>query len=184
MLPEVRTFIERADAHRRSLEGLIEAVPEDYWERRADADAWTAHNHLEHLATIEDLLAEDLDRVIAGVGVLWIGGSPDAAVLERRRTAAMAEVAALPVEDLAERMSTARQHAGNRLALLTPQALEVRVMVPGVVDLWGQPLGLLLREYLAAWPTHDSEHEAAIRRAMTRPPDMSAVALTQKRLQG
>ncbi len=183
MLPEVRTFIERADAHRRSLEGLIDAMPGDYWERRAEADMWTARNHLEHVATIEDLLAEDLERVIAGVGQMWVGGSPDAAVLERRRTAAMAAVAALTVKDLTECMSTARRHAGNRLALLTPQALEVRVMVPGVVDAWGQPLGLLLREYLAAWPTHDTEHEAAIRYAITRPPDMSAVALTRRRLQ-
>lgn len=66
------------------------------------------------------------------------------------------------------------------LGQLGARHMEARVFVAGVVDGWGEPVAWELRRYLAAIPEHDSEHEAAIRRAVSSAPDLSAVAVAQR----
>jgi hypothetical protein len=78
-------------------------------------------------------------------------------------------------------MGQSRSGTIEMLRRLEPWHLETLLFVPGMANSWGEPFRLSLREYLAAWPSHDSEHEAAMRRAITAPPDMSAVALTRRR---
>jgi uncharacterized damage-inducible protein DinB len=181
MLPEVRTFVERATTHRELVEQLLDVIPGEYWFRRAAGEEWSARKHLEHLATAEDLLVEDLQRVIDGATQVWLGGSQDASATARRREEAMQAVAEEPVSALRERMHASREHTLTVLARVDAGHLEATLLVPGVTNPWGEPLRLSLREYLAAWPAHDTEHEAAIRRAITAPPDLSAVALTRRR---
>jgi hypothetical protein len=181
MLPEVRTFFERAMVHRQLLDDLLDVIPGELWSRRARGEEWSARNHLEHLATADDLLGRDLGRVIGGASQVWLGGSRDAAAVGEQRRAAMEAVADEPVSELRRRLGQSRSDTIETLQRLEPWHLETLLFVPGMANSWGEPFRLSLREYLAAWPSHDSEHEAAIRRAITAPPDMSAVALTRRR---
>ena len=180
MLPEVRTLLQRAAAHRFALDGLLDAIPESYWERAAPGDAWNARNHLQHLATVEAILAQDLARVIDGANDLWLGGSPDAVLFHERRAAMMEAVADLPCAALRGEMAANRHDAVNTLGALTAYHMEAGLRIPGVVDRWAQPVRYSLREYLTAWPNHDTAHDAAIRAAVSTPPDLSAVALTRR----
>ena len=180
MLPEVRTLAQRAAAHRFALEGLFDALPESYWERAAPGDAWNARNHLQHLATVEAVMVEDLSRVIDGANDLWLGGSADAAFFYERRAATMKAVSDLASAALRGEMSANRAHAVNSLGALTADHMEASLRIPGVVDRWGQHVRYSLREYLTAWPNHDVAHESAIRTAISAPPDLGAVALTRR----
>ena len=180
MLPEVRTLVQRAVAHRFALEGLFDALPESYWERGAPGDAWSARNHLQHLATVEAVLVEDLGRVVDGANDLWLGGAADAALFHERRAANMEAVSDLPCAALRAEMSANRAHAVNTLGALTADHMEASLRIPGVVDRWGQHVRYSLREYLTSWPNHDVAHESAIRAAISAPPDLSAVALTRR----
>jgi hypothetical protein len=180
MLPEVRTFVQRAAAHRFALDGLLDAIPESYWERAAPGDFWSARNHLQHLATVEAALVQDLVSVIDGAAELWLAGSPDAALFHERRAAVMEAVAGLPCDALRGEMAANRALAVATLGALTPDHMEAGLLIAGVVDRWGQPVRYSLREYLAAWPNHDLAHDGAIRAAISTPPDLSAVALTRR----
>ncbi|MEO9254213.1 MAG: DinB family protein [Tepidiformaceae bacterium] len=181
MLPEIRTFVERAIAHRQLLDDLLDVIPDEYWLRRAIGEDWNARNHLEHVATADDLLDGDLERVIAGSPQIWLGGNADAAVLGELRRGAIDAVADESIRGLREQMARGRERTLASLGQLRSVHLETAVFVPGLMTAWGEPFRLPLREYLAAWPSHDSEHEAAIRRAITSPPDLSAVALTRRK---
>lgn len=180
MLPEIRTLVERAATQRALLDDLLDAVPDGYWPRRAAGEAWSARQHLEHLATIERLLREDVGRVREAGGVAWIGGSADVAEFAAAREAALAAVADESTGGLREQMAANRGELVGMLAGLNVEELELAVAFPGVVDSWGGPLRWSLRRYLAAWPAHDVEHAAAIRAALATPPDLSTIAITRR----
>jgi len=180
MLPEVRVIVERAAARRASLEGLIEAIPADYWARRATGEAWSAHDHLAHVAGIDALTSETLTQILGGERAAWIAGATTPEMLATRREALLDEAAGMAVAALRERMRETRAELVELLAGLDTGHLEVTVLVAGVVDAWGEPLAVGLRRYLASLPEHDTEHEHAIRQAISAPPDLSAVALTRR----
>ena len=73
-IPEVQTLLGRAAARRHVLEGLIAAAPEEYWARRAAGDAWTALDHLRHVATIDRVIVELGEAAAGSAGALWVGG--------------------------------------------------------------------------------------------------------------
>lgn len=176
MLPEVRVLLERAEARRQSLLGLVEAVPEDYWGRGESQDSWRARTHLEHLAAMEPLVARLLTDVVAeGVGV--VAGAVTMEELGRARERAMAVFEGKPIAELREAMGEGLARVRQALGKLEPGHLDAAVSIGGATDAWGQPVTWHLREYLRTWAEHDGEHEAAIRAAITTPPDLSAVAL-------
>ena len=178
MLPEIRVLIERAEMRRAALEGLLEAVPGDYWDRRAPEDEWSAVEHLRHVATVDDLLVSLLREVESGLDEVWLaGGAPSG----DDRIAAMRSVEGLSVEELAGRMRGARQRAARQVGRLGQVALETAVIMPGAVDAWGMPVRWPLRRYLVAWVEHDDVHGTAIRRAISTPPDLSTIMVTQRR---
>ena len=75
-VPEVRTLVERAAARRHVLEGLIASVPDDYWDRQASDDAWTALDHVRHVATVDSMLVELAEAAgRTGEGCGW--GEPE-----------------------------------------------------------------------------------------------------------
>jgi len=181
MLPEVRVIVERAAARRASLEGLVEAIPADFWARRATGDAWSAHDHLTHVATIDELTGETLNQILSGERTVWIAGAGTPEMLAARRQALLDKEAAMPMAALRQRMRETRVGLVRLLASLRAVHLDARILVAGVVEGWGEPLAFGLRRYLAALPDHDTEHEQAIRQAISAPPDLSAVALTRRR---
>ena len=181
VLAEVRTLLERAAAGRLTLEGLIAAVPADYWERRGGGDAWAALDHLRHVATI-DVLVIELVEVVAEPGTaLWVGGTRDAEVLDARRVALMAGLQGREIDELRAAMRRSRAAAVEALLALTPAALEREVRVAGVTTPWGEPRAFALRAWLAHWAAHDGEHERAIRRAVETPPDAATLTLAAGR---
>ncbi len=182
MLPEVRVLIERAAARRLALEGLLDALPDDYWGRSAPGDGWPIRSHVEHLATIEGLVAETVRTVQVGDRYVWAGGANTTAALAELRAAQMASVAGATREALRAAMARSRAGLVAALASLEPVHLDAAVLVAGVVNAWGKPVGFSLREYLGAWP--DVEHDAAIRRALETPPDLSAAALVRRAWRG
>ncbi len=177
MLPEIRVLIERAEMRRAALEGLLEAVPGDYWDRRAPEDEWSAVEHLRHVATVDDLLVSLLREAGTGLDEVSLGGAPG----EDDRIAAMHSVERLSVEELVRRMRGARQRAVRQVGRLGQEALETAVLMPGAVDAWGMPVRWALRSYLVAWVGHDDVHAAAIRRAISTPPDLSTIMVTRRR---
>ena len=181
MLPEVRVIVERAAARRASLEGLIDAIPDDYWTRRATGEAWSARDHLAHVAGIDVMTSETLTQILAGNRAASIAGATTPEELTARRDALLDEAATMAVAALRERMRRTRAGLVRLLASLDAGHLEATVLVAGVVDAWGEPLAFGLRRYLVSLPDHDTEHEQAIRRAISAPPDLSAVALTRRR---
>jgi len=180
MLPEVRVLIERAAARRFALDGLLDAIPGDYWARSAPGDAWPVRSHVEHLATIESLVTETVAAVIQGEREAWAGGAGSVDALTERRALLMAAVAGASQEELRASMVHSRAVLVASVETLEPIHLEAVVLVAGVVNSWGQPVLFSLREYLLAWPDHDTSHDAAIRRAMESPPDLSTAALVQR----
>ena len=184
MLPEVRVLVERAEAHRFALEGLLDAIPDSYWPRTAPGDAWPARTHLQHLATIESLTDETVRAFLAGASDAWVGGASTTGMLAERRSALLAEVAESTVPELRELMRDSRRELSASLAALAPVHLDGSVFVAGLADAWGQPLRFSLREYLRSWPEHDGDHEGAIRRAIATTPDLSAAALVRRAQRG
>lgn len=176
-VPEIRTLVERAAARRQVLEGLIESVPDDYWERQA-GDAWTALDHLRHVATVDAMLVELLEAAQESNEELWAGNTNDVAMLEARRVALMDRVREQPVETLVETMRESREGAVAAALQMPAAALDREVRVAGA------PQPLPLRTYLAIWAEHDSEHEAAIRQAIEAPPDASTLTLAARRARG
>lgn len=182
MLPELRVLIERARARRMSLEGLLDALPPDYWDRVAAGEGWSIRRQVIHLSGADRMVSELLEEVAGGARRVWVGGTRDAGELSRRRHQPLAELAGRPQAELRAIAASARTQLIERMARLGPERLEAAVHVAGAVDRWGEPLEWSLCEYLAAWTGHDPEHEASIRRAMTTPPDLSTVALTRGRM--
>ena len=163
-VPELRTVVERAAGRRHMLEGLIESVPDEYWERQASGDDWTALDHLRHVATVDGMLVELLTAAQESDEELWAGDTSDEAELEARRVALMDGVREQTVEALVETMGETREAALEAALELPAAALDRDVRVAGA------PQPLPLRTYLAIWAEHDSEHEAAIRRAIETSP--------------
>ena len=182
MLPEVRVILERAATHRTSLEGLLDAVPNDYWDRRAPGEAWSAHDHLAHVATIDVLTSQTLSEILEGVRVAWLAGTTVPAQLAARREASLQEVQTATPQALRERMRQTRAELARVVRSLDSASLESNICVAGVLDAWGQPVAFGVRRYLAGLPDHDTGHELAIRRAITAAPDLSTVALTRRRI--
>ena len=180
-IPEMRTLVERAAARRHVLEGLIASVPEDYWERQATGDAWTALDHVRHVATVDGMLVELAEAAGRPGEELWVGGTQDAGALEGRRVALMEGVGEQGIDELVATMWESREAAVEALLALPVEALDREVRVAGVVTPWGEPHVFTLRAYLAAWAEHDGEHEAAIRRAIETPPDVTALTLAARR---
>ena len=177
-VPELRTLAERAAGRRHMLEGLIESVPDDYWERQASGDDWTALDHLRHVATVDGMLVNLLEAAQEPGRDLWAGDTSDEAELEARRVALMDGVREQTVEALVETMRESREAAMEAVLAMPAAALEREVRVAGA------PQGFPLRTYLAVWAEHDSEHEAAIRRAMETPPDATTLTLAARRARG
>lgn len=184
VIPEVRTLVERAAARRHVLEGLIESIPEEFWRRQAPDDAWTALDHLRHVATVDGMVVELAEAAGQPGEALWVGGATDAAELEARRLALMEAVAGQPVGELVEKMQASREGAVEAVLALSQGALDREVRVAGVLTTWGEPHSFSLRAYLGAWAEHDGEHEAAIRRAIETPPDFTALTLAARRGRG
>ena len=183
-VPEMRTLVERAAARRHVLEGLIASVPADYWERQASGDAWTALNHVRHVATVDRMLvelAEGAGRPGAG---LWVGGTRDAGALESGRIALMEGVGEQGIDELVATMRDSREAAVEAMLALPVEALDREVRVAGVLTPWGEPHVFTVRAYLAAWAEHDGEHEGAIRRAIETPPDATTLTLAARRARG
>ena len=177
-IPELRTLVERAAGRRHMLEGLIESVPDDYWQRQASGDDWTALDHLRHVATVDRMLVELLTAAQESDEELWAGDTSDEAELEARRVALMDGVREQTFEALVETMRGSREAAFEVVLGLPAAALEREVRVAGA------PQGFPLRTYLAVWAEHDSEHEAAIRRAIETPPDATTLTLAARRARG
>jgi DinB superfamily len=180
MLPEVRVLIERAAARRFALEGLLDAIPADYWARSAPGDAWPVRGHVEHLATIEEMVAETVRAINSGDREAWAGGASTVQALGERRGSLMAAVGASSNGQLRERMASSRNDLAWSLAALEPAHLDAGVLVAGIVDTWRQPVRFTLRQYLSSWPEHDVEHDASIRRALATTPDLSTAALVRR----
>ena len=180
MLPEVRVLLERAQARRHVIHGLLEVVPEAFWLRSTAGDAWSARAHVAHLGAMDGPVATLLRRASSGDGEAWLCDTSDPAALESVRTAAMAQLAHSSPPELVRALAEARDAVVVALDELHPAGLEMHVLVAGAADGWGRQLRWPLRDYLRHWAGHDAVHEAAIREAFTTPPDLSAVALTRR----
>lgn len=174
MIPEVAVIARRAAARRAMLDGLLDAIPTSYWEQRAPGDAWSVRNHLEHVATADRPLLALLEEARRGTGEAWLGG-PEPGAFLRARDEAMTEVSALPIGDLRDLLCASRAAVETALATLPFAACECAVRVAGAEDRWGMPVAWPLRTYLASWAGHDGLHEAAIRNAITSPPDLVTI---------
>jgi hypothetical protein len=180
MTPETAVLLQRAAARRLILEGLLDSIPPDSWERQAPGDAWSARSHLAHLATIDELVLPIVRQASDGNPVLWLGG-PEPGDLELKRTAALVSVAGASTAQLRAAMSATRETVARAVGSLPQHALERLVRMARTEDGWSVPAAWPLRTYLAGWAEHDGVHEEAIRRAMTAPPDFSTVALIRGR---
>ncbi len=179
MLPEVRVFLERANARRQSLPGLTTVIPEGYWPRTAPGDLWSARNHLEHVASADAFLEDMVASLVAGTET-WLARTIDPGVLASARTAAMAALAPLPFEDLLSAMAESRAALAAALALMDPTHLLAPVFVAGHVSAWGEPRPVAFSSYLDTWAAHDGAHESAIREAVSTPPDLVTVAMARR----
>ncbi|MCY3645759.1 MAG: DinB family protein [Chloroflexi bacterium] len=180
-VPEIRTLVERGAARRQVLEGLIESVPDDYWERQDSGDAWTALDHLRHVATVDQMLVELVEAAQESDEELWAGKTDNVEVLEARRVALMDKVREQSVDTLVETMRESRARAVGTVLGMTVETLDREVRVAGALNEWGEQLAFPLRGYLAVWVEHDGEHEAAIRRAIATPPDVTTLTLAARR---
>ncbi|MDZ7729476.1 MAG: DinB family protein [Dehalococcoidia bacterium] len=178
-LPEIRSLIQRARSNRMMLYQLLEQFPGDAWEKRGEDDAWTARQHLQHLATIDTVTQDLVDT--PGTDDVLLGE----ATLVQRHTA-MQALEGEPVDELTRQLDESRDAFLASLVALTEERLGRQVIIhrPGV---WPPEQRMSLRAYLGAWAEHDAEHAAAIRQAATAqlsPTDMAAAArLTRRRRQ-
>jgi hypothetical protein len=179
MLPEVRVFLERAGARRQSLLGLVAAIPPAYWPRTAPGDAWSARNHLEHVATADAFLDDIVARLLEGAEA-WLAGTAEPRELLAARAEAMQRFEGLPLDALLESMRVARTRLAQSLAVLERSHLLQPVFIAGHVSAWGEPRAVALGSYLDAWAAHDSAHEPSIRDAVSTPPDLATVALARR----
>ena len=180
-VPEVQTLVARAAARRLVLDGLIAAIPDDYWERRAPGDAWSASDHLRHLATIDGFLGALLETAAASGQALWVAGTHDAAELEAQRAEMMDAVSDRNAGELRLAMHESRAMTVVALQALRPESLGRDIRIAGVTSPWGEPKVFELRAYLSVWAEHDGDHESGIRHAIETPPDASALSLAARR---
>lgn len=179
MLSEVRVFFERAGARRQSLLGLVAAIPTAYWSRTAPGDAWSARNHLEHVATADAFL----DDIVAGLvdgAETWLAGATNPRDLLAARAQAMQRFDGVPLDGILYAMAAARTRLALSFAVLERSHLLEPVFIAGQVSAWGEPRAITFGSYLDAWAAHDSAHEASIRDAVSTPPDLVTVALTRR----
>jgi hypothetical protein len=176
LLPEVRAVLQRARSNRLMLEQLLDQVPEDRWDNRAEGDIWPARVHLAHLATIDTLTFE-----------LLLEPSTEGfrldETMQSERTAMIASVADLPVGQLRRLMHDSRLRLQHHLAGFDHDWLSQAVVIatPGVHP---PEQSLSLRAYLASWAEHDAEHAQAIRAAITasiQPGALSAAVRIRRR---
>lgn len=179
MLPEVRVFLERAGGRRHALLGLVEAIPLALWPRTAPGDAWSARNHLEHVATADAFLDTLVADLAAGAET-WLARTSDQQALLAARIEAMQLFETLPLEGVLEAMAQARSELVSALGELERTHLLVPVFIAGHVSAWGEPRAITFGAYLDVWAAHDSDHEAAIREAVSTPPDLVAVAMARR----
>lgn len=172
MIPVVRVLIGRAAARRESLLALVDVVPADYWSRTAPGESWSAHRHLLHALSAEDALEGLLQNINEGSGPLAL----EAAALYAEREAAIEAAGALELGSLIERSALARERTVRLLADLTPASIERTLVVAMPPGSWPAQSVMAAYAYLEQWAAHDAGHEAAIRDAISTPPDLSAVA--------
>ncbi len=169
MNPEVRVLLERANARRISLLGLVDVIPAQFWSRREDTDSWTARQHLAHVATADELLLETLSE------------EGPAASYESRRSELLAAAEEWPIRDLLARMERERARLAASLDGVSFLSLDGHIQAAGVRDAWGREAAWPVRALLAAWAEHDTGHELAIRRAVTSPPAAAALSAAARR---
>lgn len=168
VLREVRTLIERAEAGRRQLLGLLDVLPRTYWDRVAPGDAWRVHDHAAHVAAADHIVAELL-RDAGGSGPLWLGGTTDPKALIALRERRMAAIADQPPDSLLASMAAARAAIVEVLTGLEAALLDLPLFAAGVENEWGQPVPFTVRTYLAQWALHDITHARCIREAVRQP---------------
>lgn len=179
MLPEVRVFLQRAEGRRHALLGLVDAIPPALWSRTAPDDAWSARNHLEHAATADAFLDALVADLLAGAET-WLARTTDPAMLLAARAEAIQRFEPLPLDGVLEAMAEARTNLFSSLGRLERSHLLAPVFVAGHVSAWGEPRAVTFGSYLDAWAAHDSDHDAAIREAVSTPPDLVAVAMARR----
>jgi len=172
MLIETRSLLARAATNRYLLRQLIEQVPGDRWASRASDDAWSAHLHLVHLASIDDVTAALLASRRDGAYRLDLG-------LQATRIRAMEERVAESPDELQRLLEASRAQLLNVISELDEGSLATPVLID-IPGSWPPVLQLGLRAYLAAWAEHDAEHTTAIRHAITIPPSASDLALVAR----
>lgn len=176
MTPEIAVIVQRASARRQVLEGLLDALPGEYWEQRAPGDSWSVRNHVEHLATVDRPLVSLLEDAHRGATECWLGG-PGAGALLDAREAGMVALAGVEARELRLLLRRERAAVESALAALPPSACDCTVRIAGAIGSGGEPAAWPLRTYLASWAEHDGLHEAAIRVAIAAPPDLATVML-------
>lgn len=180
MLPEVRVLVERAMARRVSLEGLLDALPEHFWERVAPGEVWSIRQQVAHIGHTDEVMALLLAEARDGRREVWVGGTDDAREFLEVRSAAVMRAGELGIDELRAIAVSSREQVVEAVSGLENEHLEAGIRIAAAVDRWGVPVLWSLREYLAAWTAHDPEHETSIRAAMVTAPDLSTVALTQR----
>lgn len=65
MHPRIQEVLDHLDTNRRELRSSVDSVPEPQRQLKADADAWSVVEVLEHLAIVETNVARMLERKIA-----------------------------------------------------------------------------------------------------------------------
>jgi len=181
MNPEIAVLLQRAAGRRILLEGLLDSIPAAYWERQAPGDTWPAIDHLRHLATVDDLVLPIVQQAAGGRGSVWLGGRKPTD-LGQKREAAMNRVAGMSITGLRSRVRSSREAVAVVVGRLPTSSLDCVVRAAASDDGWSAPPEWPLRAYLAGWAEHDTIHGEAIRRAITSPPDLAAVALVRRRL--
>lgn len=168
MNPELRVLLDRANARRMSLLGLVAVIPDDLWGRRESSGEWTARQHLAHAATADQLLRETATRA------LTIG-------YEARKAELLAAAEPASAAELVSRMCQERAGLTAFFVALDTATLDGVIRIPAATDAWGRPVEWPLRSLLTAWSEHDTGHDLAIRRAVTTPPDAGALAAAAAR---
>ncbi|MGE0601380.1 MAG: maleylpyruvate isomerase N-terminal domain-containing protein [Dehalococcoidia bacterium] len=171
----VRVFAERAVARRESLLELVSVVPEDSWSRNAPGEPWDAFHHLAHALSADNGVSEVLPAFTRTAARTI----PVVELLSRRESTIESAVA-LDLDQLLAQGAAARRQVLVTLEDLEQSDLECAALFIDQRSPWSQPAPITLFAYLEQWSHHDAEHEAAIRAAISTPPDLSAVAHTRR----
>lgn len=173
--PEVRVLLERAERWRAELDSLLGVIPRDHWVRAAPGDPWPARTHLAHLATIDAPVTELFEAATSGAHELLPFGAATMDDLRGARAALLDTATERADGELLACLAPARRRAMEALSRLSARHLDLPVRFPAA-GAWSRPASVTLREYAAAWATHDGEHAAAIRAAIATAPSPAAMA--------